>query len=201
MVHNGIEYGDMQLIAEAKINAAAPPAATDATLVRKLGAAGAVLVGTLNMDEYAYGFTTENSHYGATANPHDTRLIAGGSSGGSAAAVAAGMVPITLGSDTNGSIRVPSSLSGIFGLKPTYGRLSRAGAFPFVGSLDHVGPFARTVEDLALVYDLLQGPDPEDLACRQRQPEPSIPNPNAGIDGLRVAVAGDYFETMPNPRW
>lgn len=198
-VKNLFDVQGLPTLAGSKINAAAPPAATDATLVRKLGAAGAVLVGTLNMDEYAYGFTTENSHYGATANPHDTRLIAGGSSGGSAAAVAAGMVPITLGSDTNGSIRVPSSLSGIFGLKPTYGRLSRAGAFPFVGSLDHVGPFARTVEDLALVYDLLQGPDPEDSACRQRQPEPSIPNLNVGIDGLRVAVAGDYFENGAEP--
>ncbi len=109
------------------------------------------------MDAYAYGFTTENSHYGATRNPHDLNRIAGGSSGGSAAAVAAGLVNFSLGSDTNGSIRVPASLSGIFGLKPTFGRLSRAGSHPFVPSLDHIGPFARTVEDLATVYDVLQG--------------------------------------------
>ncbi len=114
------------------------------------------------MDAYAYGFTTENSHYGATRNPHDLNRIAGGSSGGSAAAVAAGLVNFSLGSDTNGSIRVPASLSGIFGLKPTFGRLSRTGSHPFVPSLDHIGPFARTVEDLATVYDVLQGRDVND---------------------------------------
>ncbi len=110
----------------------------------------------LNMDAYAYGFTTENSHYGATHNPHDLSRVAGGSSGGSAAAVAAGLVHFSLGTDTNGSIRVPASLCGIFGLKPTFGRLSRSGSHPFVASLDHIGPLARRVEDLALVYDLLQ---------------------------------------------
>ncbi len=109
------------------------------------------------MDAYAYGFTTENSHYGATRNPHDLSRIAGGSSGGSAAAVAAGLVHFSLGSDTNGSIRVPASLCGIFGLKPTFGRLSRSGSHPFVASLDHIGPFARRVADLAAVYDALQG--------------------------------------------
>src|SRR6202030_1662522 len=106
----------------------------DAFAVARLRAAGAVCVGALNMDEYAYGFTTENTHYGSTHNPHDPGRIAGGSSGGSAAAVAAGLVPLSLGSDTNGSIRVPASLCGLFGLKPTYGRLSRARTFPFVGS-------------------------------------------------------------------
>jgi aspartyl-tRNA(Asn)/glutamyl-tRNA(Gln) amidotransferase subunit A len=111
----------------------------------------------VNMDAYAYGFTTENSHYGATHNPHDLARIAGGSSGGSAAAVAAGLVHFSLGTDTNGSIRVPASLCGIFGLKPTFGRLSRSGSHPFVASLDHIGPFARRVSDLASVYDALQG--------------------------------------------
>ncbi len=120
------------------------------------------------MDEFAYGFTTENSHYGATRNPHDLTRVAGGSSGGSAAAVAAGMVPLTLGSDTNGSIRVPASFCGIFGLKPTYGRLSRAGAFLFVAAWTTSGPFARSAEDLAAAFDVLQGPDPEDPGLHRR---------------------------------
>ncbi|HVJ59444.1 MAG TPA: amidase family protein, partial [Burkholderiaceae bacterium] len=154
----------LRTLAGSKIEHDAAPAARDAVLVQRLEAAGAVLVGALNMDEYAYGFTTENSHVGPTRNPHDPSRTAGGSSGGSAAAVAAGQVPLTLGSDTNGSIRVPSSFCGLFGLKPTYGRLTRAGTFPFVLSLDHLGPVTRTVEDLALTYDLMQGPDPHDPA-------------------------------------
>src|SRR6202011_527978 len=107
-------------------------------------------------------------HYGTTRNPHDRTRGAGGSSGGSAAAVGAGMVPISLGSDTSGSIRVPASLCGVFGLKPTYGRLPRSGTFPFVNSFDHVGPFGASVADLALAYDAMQGPDPLDPASVQR---------------------------------
>ncbi|WP_207538446.1 AtzE family amidohydrolase [Sabulicella rubraurantiaca] len=169
------------------------PAARDAFLVRQLQAAGAVCLGALNMDEYAYGFTTENSHYGPSRNPHDTARMTGGSSGGSAAAVAAGLVPLSLGSDTNGSIRVPASLCGIFGLKPTYGRLSRAGSYLFAGSFDHLGPFARDVRDLALVYDVLQGVDAEDHAQQWRPIEPASPILEAGVAGLRIAVAGGHF--------
>ena len=145
--------------------ATAPAATADATLIARLEAAGAVLVGALNMGEYAYDFTGENVHDGPSRNPHDTAHMTGGSSGGSGGAVAGGLVPIALGSDTNGSIRVPSSFCGLFGLKPTYGRLSRARTFPFVASLDHLGPLARSTADLALAYDAMQGPDPEDPVC------------------------------------
>ncbi len=143
-----------------------PPAARDAALVEKLTAAGAVCVGALNMGEYAYDFTGENLHDGPSRNPHDTAHMTGGSSGGSGAAVGGRLVPLSLGSDTNGSIRVPSSFCGIFGLKPTYGRLSRARSFPFVASFDHLGPFARNVADLAASYDALLGHDPDDAGQR-----------------------------------
>jgi amidase/aspartyl-tRNA(Asn)/glutamyl-tRNA(Gln) amidotransferase subunit A len=181
----------------------AAPAATDATAITRLEAAGAILVGALNMDEYAYGFTTENTHYGATRNPHDLSRIAGGSSGGSGAAVAAGLVPLTLGTDTNGSIRVPASLCGIFGLRPTFGRLSRGGSFPFVSSLDTIGPFARSVRELALAYDAMQGPDPRDPGCAVRPREPVTGglgrDPAANLDGLRIARLGGWFEEMATP--
>jgi aspartyl-tRNA(Asn)/glutamyl-tRNA(Gln) amidotransferase subunit A len=125
--------------------------------------------------------------------------MTGGSSGGSGAAVAAGEVPLALGSDTNGSIRVPSSLCGLFGLKPTYGRLSRAGSFPFVDAFDHLGPLARSTEDLALSFDVMQGWDPDDPACTDRDPEPTLPRLSESIDGLRIAVAGDYFAKGGEP--
>lgn len=181
-------------LAGSRINAANEAAQADATLVRRLCDAGAVLVGMLNMDEYAYGFTTENSHYGTTRNPHALDRIAGGSSGGCGAAVAAGLTPLALGSDTNGSIRVPSALCGIFGLKPTYGRLTRAGTFPFVDSLDHLGPFARTVADMAAVYDVMQGADGLDPMCVQRPVEPVSDQLSRGMDGLRVGLLTGYFE-------
>jgi aspartyl-tRNA(Asn)/glutamyl-tRNA(Gln) amidotransferase subunit A len=119
--------------------------------------------------------------------------MTGGSSGGSGGAVAGGLVPLALGSDTNGSIRVPASFCGIFGLKPTYGRLSRSRTFPFVASFDHLGPFARTVRDLALSFDVMQGRDPDDPVCTDRAAEPTVPTLDSGIDGLRIAVAGGYF--------
>ena len=192
-VKNLFDVKGIPTLAGSIIRAGALPPEKDATAIESLNAAGAVLLGALNMDEFAYGFTTENSHYGTTLNPHDLTCVAGGSSGGSAAAVAAGMVPLTLGSDTNGSIRVPSSFCGVFGLKPTYGRLSRRGAFLFVSSLDHVGPFARSVEDLASAYDVLQGSDPNDPVCTERQPEPCSQDLSIGIAGLRIAVAGGHF--------
>lgn len=191
-VKNLFDIAGVVTLSGGRVNEGNAPASRDATLVARMRAAGAVLLGGLNMDEHAYGFTTENSHYGVTRNPHDPGRIAGGSSGGSAAAVAAGLVPLTLGSDTNGSIRVPSSLCGIFGLKPTYGRLSRAGSFPFVASLDHLGPFANNAADLAAAYDVLQGPDASDAACAQRAIEPAAAGRLPA--GSRIAVLGGYFD-------
>ncbi len=182
-------------LAGAELLSDRPPATSDSWAVRQLHSAGALLSGMLNMDAYAYGFTTENSHYGATRNPHDLSRIAGGSSGGSAAAVAAGLVHFSLGSDTNGSIRVPASLCGIFGLKPTFGRLSRSGSHPFVASLDHIGPFARRVADLAAVYDALQGRDPADDFQADKASERTGNLLERGLEGLRCARLGGYFTT------
>jgi aspartyl-tRNA(Asn)/glutamyl-tRNA(Gln) amidotransferase subunit A len=193
-VKNLFDVQGLATRAGSKINRDLTPAARDATLIERLEAAGAVLVGALNMGEYAYDFTGENVHDGPSRNPHDPTRMTGGSSGGSGGAVGGGLVPIALGSDTNGSIRVPSSFCGIFGLKPTYGRLSRARSFPFVASLDHLGPFARNVEDLAAAYDVMQGPDAADAACTTRAPEPVTPLLAQGIGGLRIALAGGHFQ-------
>ncbi|MDM0038941.1 AtzE family amidohydrolase [Variovorax sp. J22G21] len=195
-VKNLFDIAGLPTLAGSKIERDSTPMRADAALVRRLESAGAVLVGALNMDEYAYGFTTENSHVGAVRNPHDLTRVAGGSSGGSGAAVAAGQVPLTLGSDTNGSIRVPASLCGIFGLKPTFGRLPRTGSYPFISSLDHLGPFARSVRDLALAYDAMQGPEavePHDPGCVQRAIEPTASQLTHGLAGLRIGVLGGYF--------
>ena len=186
-------------LAGSVINRSLPPAEADAFLVKQMKAAGAVLVGALNMDEYAYGFTTENTHYGPCHNPHDLARISGGSSGGSGAAVAAGQVPLSLGSDTNGSIRVPASLCGVWGLKPTFGRLSRRGTYPFVHSIDHLGPMANSVTGLALAYDALQAPDAHDPGCHALRVQPvaglaagltGLP----GLTGLRIGVLNGYFD-------
>ena len=197
-VKNLFDVAGLTTLAGAKINAENPPACADATAVAKLKQAGAVLVGTLNMDEYAYGFVTENSHYGVTRNPHDLQRVAGGSSGGSAAAVAAGLVPLSLGSDTNGSIRVPAALCGVYGFKPTYGRLSRAGVALFSSSFDHIGPFARSVADIATVFDILQGEDDRDPICTKRPVNP-IPQLHQDISHIRIAVANDYFQKGATP--
>lgn len=198
-VKNLYDIAGLTTLAGSKINAENPPASQDATAVAKLKQAGAILVGALNMDEYAYGFVTENSHYGTTHNPHDLQRIAGGSSGGSAAAVAAGLVPLTLGSDTNGSIRVPAALCGVLGFKPTYGRLSRAGVALFSSSLDHVGTFARSVEDIAIAFDLLQGEDHRDPVCTKRLPQLSVPELHQDISQIRIAIADDYFTQGASP--
>ena len=193
-VKNLFDVAGVTTLAGSRVLAAAPAAGRDATVVARLRAAGAILLGQTNMDEFAYGFSTENAHYGTTANPHDPACIAGGSSGGSAAAVAAGLVPLGLGSDTNGSVRVPASLCGVFGLKPTFGRLPRTGAFPFVHSLDHVGAFAGSVRDLALAYDLMQGPDPHDPVQAACPAAPTLARLDAPMPGgLRVGILRGWF--------
>ncbi|MEA2942120.1 MAG: 1-carboxybiuret hydrolase [Bradyrhizobium sp.] len=193
-VKNLFDVQGLPTRAGSKINRDLVPAPRDAKLVERMEAAGAVLVGALNMGEYAYDFTGENVHDGPSRNPHDTTRMTGGSSGGSGSAVGGGLVPLALGSDTNGSIRVPSSFCGIFGLKPTYGRLSRARSFPFVSSFDHLGPLARSVDDLALAYDAMQGPDADDAACTTRPAEPVSALLAQDIGGLRIAIAGGYFQ-------
>lgn len=193
-VKNLFDVAGLPTRAGSKINRDLAPAKRDATLIERMEAAGAVLVGALNMGEYAYDFTGENVHDGPSRNPHDTTRMTDGSSGGSGSAVGGALVPIALGSDTNGSIRVPSSFCGIFGLKPTYGRLSRARSFPFVASLDHLGPFARSVTDLALAYDAMQGPDADDAACTTRGLEPTLPLIVNPVSDLRIAIAGGYFQ-------
>jgi 1-carboxybiuret hydrolase len=197
-VKNLFDIEGMVTLAGARVNESNAAAAVDATVVARMRNAGAILLGALNMEELAYGFVTENPHYGTTRNPHDHSRGAGGSSGGSAAAVSAGMVPLSLGSDTSGSIRVPASFCGVFGLKPTYGRLPRTGTYPFVHSFDHVGPFATTVADLALAYDVMQGPDPQDPACAQRGLEP-VAAASALPRGIRIGILGGWFHEWADP--
>ena len=198
-VKNLFDIKGITTLAGSKIERENPPARKDATAIERLKKAGALLVGALNMDEYAYGFVTENSHYGATPNPHDFTRIAGGSSGGSAAAVAAGLVPFSLGSDTNGSIRVPAALCGVYGFKPTYGRLSRAGAFLFASSLDHIGHFANSVRDIATIFDILQGEDCKDPICTNKPVQLCLSELNKGIEGVKIAIADGYFTEGAEP--
>jgi len=180
-------------LAGAKINRDDPPACQDATSVALLKAAGAICLGATNMGEYAYDFVTVNAHYGATRNPHDLSRSAGGSSGGSGAAVAAGLGALSLGTDTNGSIRVPSSFCGIWGLKPGYGRLSRAGAYLFAQSLDTIGVLGRDVLDLALAFDAMAGPDPRDPVSLPDRPGRTTAALEGPIDELRIVSLGGYF--------
>lgn len=194
-VKNLFDVKGLPTRAGSKINRERPPAGRDGLLVERLTAAGAILTGSLNMGEYAYDFTGENAHDGACRNPHDPSRMTGGSSSGSGSATAAGLSPISLGSDTNGSIRVPASLCGIMGLKPTYGRLPRTRSFPFCDSFDHLGPFARNVGDLALAYDALQGFDAEDHACAKRPNEPVGERYLSLPAGLKIAIAGGHFST------
>ena len=193
-VKNLFDLEGVVTLAGSKINRENAPAAEDATAVARLRAAGAVCLGAANMGEYAYDFVTINAHDGATRNPHDLSRSAGGSSGGSGASVAAGLCAFSLGTDTNGSVRVPASFCGVWGLKPTYGRLSRAGVFPFAASLDTVGVLGRSVADLAQAMDAMSGPDPRDPACSQARFAPVEPFVDQGAAGLRIGVLTGYFE-------
>ena len=165
----------------------------DAHVVQRLLAEDAVIIGKTNMDEFAMGSSTENSGYKVTKNPWDLGRIPGGSSGGSAAAVAAGMAPLALGSDTGGSIRQPAALCGVVGLKPTYGRVSRYGLVAFASSLDQIGPFAHTVEDAAMLLQTIAAPDARDSTCNQQAPEDYLAALGGNVDGMRFGVPREFF--------
>ena len=170
----------------------------DATAIQKLLAADGIVVGKTNMDEFAMGSSTENSGLGKTKNPRDPQRVPGGSSGGSAAAVAADLCILALGSDTGGSIRQPASFCGVVGMKPTYGRVSRYGLVAYGSSLDQIGPITKCVEDAALLLDVIAGPDPKDSTCLPAEAEPLRGAPQAG-GKLKIGVPAEYFVQGMDP--
>jgi aspartyl-tRNA(Asn)/glutamyl-tRNA(Gln) amidotransferase subunit A len=165
----------------------------DAHLIERFNGAGAVLLGKTNMDEFAMGSSSESSFYGPVKNPWNPDCVPGGSSGGSAAAVAARMAPAATGTDTGGSIRQPAALSGVCGLKPTYGLVSRYGMIAFASSLDQAGPFAKCAEDLALLLNVIAGFDPRDSTSIEREPEDYVRDLDKPLSGLRVGVPKEHF--------
>jgi len=166
----------------------------DATVVERLRAAGAIVIGKTNLDEFAMGSSTENSAFGPTRNPHDLARVPGGSSGGSAAAVAAGLAPVALGSDTGGSIRQPAALCGVVGMKPTYGTVSRYGLVAFASSLDQIGPLTTTVSESAVVFDVIGGQDRRDSTCLERPVPRTVTALDDGVEGLRVGLVSELVD-------
>ncbi len=171
----------------------------DATAVARLHQAGMVMVGKTNMHEFAYGVTNDNPHYGPARNPWDATRVPGGSSGGSGAAVASSQCIASLGSDSGGSIRIPSAVCGVVGLKPTYARVSRHGAIPLAWSLDHVGPLTKTVEDAAIMLAAIAGPDPKDPTASSRPLSDYRQEMQGSIHGLRLGVPRQYFSEHVDP--
>src|SRR4051812_9380510 len=165
----------------------------DCTAVARLEAAGAIVLGKMNCDEFAMGSSNENSAYGPVRNPRDQSRVPGGSSGGSAAAVAAGAAMATLGSDTGGSIRQPASFCGVVGLMPTYGRVSRYGLIAFASSLDHIGPLTRTVKDAAIIVGAIAGRDPMDSTSAEVPVPDYVTDLDKPVRGLKLGVAKEYF--------
>jgi aspartyl-tRNA(Asn)/glutamyl-tRNA(Gln) amidotransferase subunit A len=171
----------------------------DASVLEKLTEAGAVLVGKTNLHELAYGITSSNPHFGTVRNPWDQERIPGGSSGGSGCAVAAGLVPMAMGSDTGGSIRIPASFCGVVGLKPTYGRISRYGSMPLSFTLDHMGPLARSVRDAAMTLNVLAGIDGRDPSSSSRPVVDYLPGERVSIQGLRIGLPENYYFDRIHP--
>ena len=173
----------------------------DAHVIGRLRQADAVLIGTTNMDEFAMGSSTENSAFQITRNPWDLERIPGGSSGGSAAAVAACEAPLALGTDTGGSIRQPAGLCGVVGLKPTYGRVSRFGLVAFASSLDQIGPFSHDVPDAALLLEVIAGHDPRDSTSVDRPAPAYTQSVEQPVKPLTIGIAREHFDAGLDPKW